>query len=113
MNKLIFAALLLPSVALAEKFLWDPPTSYVDGAALNPATDIKEYYIYDDRADPAKIKYYVPGTYSSYTVSNLPVGQYRFTIVAVDKKGARSEKSAPLEYSKSTPNQAGNLRFGQ
>ena len=108
----LLIVLLLVSPVLAETFAWDPPTSYTDGTPIDPTVDLKEYHLYDNNT--GKIKFYIPGSRSSYTIANLPVGSYSFSLTAVDKKfGAESAHSNNLDFTKSAPNQVMNLRLGQ
>jgi hypothetical protein len=66
---------------------WTAPTTFVDGTALNPATDLQGFRIYCGSASkqysttPAAT--IVGGTVATYTMNNLAVGTTYCAITAV------------------------------
>ena len=80
---------------------WSPPTTFTDGSALVPATDLKEYRIYcgttagAESSSPAAIV--SGGTSTTYNMTGLPVGTTycKITAVSADALGAQESAKSP------------------
>lgn len=89
---------------------WTAPTTYTDGTPL-PATDIKEYKVYEGTAPRTYTYFYtVPSASPRQIVLTMPTGTFYFAVTTVSKEGAESDYSN--ELSKYFPRQTpGNCVF--
>jgi hypothetical protein len=83
---------------------WEPPTTRVDGTALDPATELSGYVL-----TCGDVSTEIPATVSGdgYPVPKaeaLPgYGTHECTMIVVDTNGLRSKPSAPVEVGWTAP----------
>ncbi len=110
----LVTAILAPQIASAETLSWEPPTEYMNGDPLDPATDLSNYFFKCDGGISINIPATGEGT-NSYPLVKRDIfpdyGTYDCYMTAVSTEQLESSPSniVTIPYDPTKPNSPINL----